>query len=255
MADRRAFFSLMASLVIVAWCALWIWDRSPYSRYLGHSEIGAIGANSLVMPITLYLIGWILMTVAMMLPTALPLLEMFRRLSAQRPDRARLLTLVIAGYLAVWLGFGIFAHGADWAVHEVVERSSWLEANAWLIGAGTLLLAGAFQFSRWKYRCLDKCRAPLSFITEYWRGHHEARNAWMLGIHHGLFCVGCCWALMLLMFAVGVGNVAWMLVLGALMAAEKNLPWGRKLSAPIGLALLGWSGTIILARLLFPGLL
>ena len=254
MADRRAFLNVMAALVMLAWCALWIWDHSPYSRYLGHGQIGALGAESLLLPITLYLAGWTLMTVAMMLPTALPLLEIFRRLTAQRHDRFRLLALVISGYLAVWLAFGIFAHSADWMVHEVVERSSRLEANAWVIGAVTLLLAGAFQFSAWKYRCLDKCRAPLSFVTEYWRGRHEARNAWMLGIHHGLFCVGCCWALMLLMFAVGVGNVAWMLVLGAEMAAEKNLPWGRKLSAPIGVALLGFAGTIVVARLWFPGL-
>jgi predicted metal-binding membrane protein len=239
----------MASLVGLAWCALWIWDRSPYGRYLGHEQIGAIGPDSLLLPIALYLVGWTLMTVAMMLPTTLPLLEIFRRLIAQREDRSQLLTLVIAGYLAVWLGFGIAAHGADWFLHEIVERSHWLEANAWVIGAATLLFAGAFQFSRLKYRCLDKCRAPLSFVTEYWRGRRERRNALLLGIHHGLFCVGCCWALMLLMFAVGVGNVAWMLVLGAVMAAEKNLPWGRKLSAPLGVALLGWGGVILLKHL------
>jgi predicted metal-binding membrane protein len=238
----------MASLVGSAWCALWIWGRSPYGRYLGHQQVGKIGAGSLLLPITFYLVGWTLMTVAMMLPTTLPLLEIFRRLTARRRDRSQLLTLVIAGYLGVWTGFGIAAHGADWLLHEIVERSSWLEANAWLIGAGTLLLAGGFQFSRLKYRCLDKCRAPLSFVTEYWRGRHERRNAFLLGIHHGLFCVGCCWALMLLMFAVGVGNVAWMLVLGALMAVEKNLPWGRKLSAPLGVALLGWGGLILFSQ-------
>jgi predicted metal-binding membrane protein len=246
MADRRAFLWLMASLVGLAWCALWIWDRSPYGRYLGHQQLGEIGAGSILLPITFYLAGWSLMTVAMMLPTILPLLEIFRRLTAQRQDRVQLLALVIAGYLGVWIGFGIAAHGADWLLHEIVERSSWLQANAWLIGAGTLLLAGAFQFSRLKYRCLEKCRAPLSFVTEYWRGRHERRNTFLLGISHGLFCVGCCWALMLLMFAVGVGNIAWMLVLGAFMAAEKNLPWGRKLSAPLGLALLGWGGLIFL---------
>ena len=238
----------MASLVGLAWCALWLWDRSPYGRYLGHGQIGEIGAGAFVLPIILYLIGWTLMTVAMMLPTIWPLLEIFRRLT-ERQDQLQLLTLVIAGYLTVWLAFGIAAHGADWLLHEIVERSAWLEANAWLIGAGTLLLAGLFQFSRWKYRCLDKCRAPLSFVTEYWRGRDERRNAFSLGLRHGLFCVGCCWALMLLMFAVGVGNVAWMLVLGAVMAAEKNLSWGRKLSAPLGVALIGWGGMILLNHL------
>jgi predicted metal-binding membrane protein len=248
MAERRAFLILLASLVASAWIALWIWGRSPYSRYLSHQQLGELGAGSLLMPITFYLVGWTLMTIAMMLPSAVPVLETFRRLTAAREDRSRLLVLVIGGYLAVWLGFGIAAHIADWLLHELVERSSWLEARAWLIGAGTLLLAGGFQFSRLKYRCLEKCRAPLSFVTEYWRGRAERWNAFLLGIHHGIFCVGCCWALMLLMFGVGVGNVAWMLGLGAVMVVEKNLSWGRKLSAPIGVALLAWGGLILITE-------
>jgi predicted metal-binding membrane protein len=248
--DRRAFLWLIASLVALAWLALWTWERSPYGRYLDHRQLSEIvpfsGNNSLLLVIMLYLVGWTLMTIAMMLPTTLPLLEIFRRLIVRRPERSQLMALVITGYLGVWAGFGVAAHLADWALHEVVERSTWLEANAWVIGAGTLLLAGSFQFTRLKYRCLDKCRAPLSFVMEYWRGRHDRRNALLLGINHGIFCVGCCWALMLLMFAVGVGNVGWMLVLGAVMAVEKNMPWGRKLSAPLGVALLGWAGLILL---------
>jgi predicted metal-binding membrane protein len=146
----------------------------------------------------------------------------------------------------VWAGFGVAAHLADWVLHEVVEHTAWLEANASVIGASTLLLAGGFQFSRLKYRCLDKCRAPLSFVMEYWRGGDNRRNALLLGINHGLFCVGCCWALMLLMFAVGVGNIGWMLALGVVMGVEKNMPWGRKLSGPLGVALIGWGALILL---------
>jgi predicted metal-binding membrane protein len=248
MVERRTFLLLLTSLVGSAWIALWIWGRSPYSRYLSHQQLGELGGGSLLLPITFYLTAWTLMTVAMMLPTSVPLLQTFRRLTAAREDRSQLLALVIAGYLAVWLGFGIAAHTADWFVHELVERSSWLETRAWLIGAATLILAGAFQFSRLKYRCLEKCRAPLTFITEYWRGRAERRNAFLLGIHHGFFCVGCCWALMLLMFGLGVGNVAWMLGLGAVMAVEKNFSWGRKLTASIGFALLGWGGLILITE-------
>src|SRR4029450_2421818 len=234
MGERRAFLGLIASLVGSAWLALWIWDRSPYGRYLGHQQLGEIGAGSLLLPFTLYLVGWTLMTVAMMLPTTLPLLEIFSRLTIRRQERSQLMALVITGYLGAWMGFGVAAHVFDWVLHQIVERTSWLEANAWVIGAGTLVLAGSFQFSRLKYRCLDKCRAPLRFVMQYWRGRHERGNARVVGIRHGIFCVGCCWALMLLMFAVGVGNVAWMLVLGAIMAVEKNMPWGRKLRAPGG---------------------
>jgi predicted metal-binding membrane protein len=246
--DRKASLWSIISLIVLAWLVLWFWGRSPYGRYLSHEQLGEIGLNgasSLFWAITLYVVGWTLMTVAMMLPTILPLLEIFRRLVAQRPERAQLVALVVIGYLGVWAGFGVVAHFADWVLHEVVERSSWLEANAWVIGVGTLLVAGGFQFSRLKYRCLDKCRAPLSFVMEHWHGRHDRRNAFVLGIHHGIFCVGCCWALMLLMFVVGTGNVGWMLMLGAIMAVEKNLSWGRKLSAPLGIALFLWSAALV----------
>ena len=137
MAERRPFLALLGVLIGSAWIALWIWGRSPYGRYLSHQQLGELDAGSLLLPITLYLIGWTLMTVAMMLPTAVPLLETFRRLTAARDDRSQLLALVISGYLAVWLAFGIAAHTADWFVHELVERSSWLQTRAWLIGAAT----------------------------------------------------------------------------------------------------------------------
>ncbi len=244
--DRGAFLGSIVALVMLAWMTLWIWDRSPYGRYLDHGRLGEIGTASLLIPVALYLIGWTLMTTAMMLPTTIPLLEIFRRLTDHRPERLQLMTLLVAGYLGVWVAFGAAAHTADWVLHEFVERNPWLEAHAYIIGAGTLLLAGTFQFSRLKYRCLDKCRAPLSFVMEYWRGSHDRRNALFLGVHHGLFCVGCCWALMLLMFSVGVGNIGWMLTLGMIMAVEKNMPWGKILSRPLGTILVGWGMIIFL---------
>lgn len=249
-AEHKAFLWSISALITLSWLTLWIWGRSPFGRYLDHGRLGEIGvsdgAASVFVPAALYLLGWTLMTTAMMLPTTLPLLEIFYRLTARRPDRSQLLALVIAGYLSIWTGFGVLAHLVDWLLHEIVERTAWLEANAWIIGTGTLLLAGAFQFSRLKYRCLDKCRAPLSFVTEHWRGSRDHRNAFLLGIHHGVFCVGCCWALMLLMFGVGVGNIGWMLALGVVMAVEKNMSWGKKISRPLGITLAGWGALILL---------
>ena len=119
-----------------------------------------------------------------------------------------------------------------------VRQSEWLVANVWVIGAAILAIAGGYQFTELKYRCLDKCRAPLGFVIEHWRGAGEKSQALLLGVRHGAFCVGCCWCLMLLMFAVGSANIGWMLVLGAVMAAEKNLPAGRRLATPIGAVLL-----------------
>jgi predicted metal-binding membrane protein len=174
----------------------------------------------------------------MMLPTSLPLVTVFRRLTQRRSDAVLLVFLLIAGYLMTWSFFGLLAHVGDAALHASVNRWHWLGDNSQIIAGFTLMLAGAYQFTPLKYMCLDKCRSPLSFITEHWHGSHERIEAFKLGIHHGVFCVGCCWSLMLLMFAVGVGNVAWMLVLGAVMAVEKNMPWGRILSAPLGVALI-----------------
>ena len=250
LAHRSLFVPVLAGLIALAWVTLAIWERSPYGRYLKHDQLAAIGLapgpGLVVEQALLYIAGWTLMTAAMMLPTVLPLLEIFRRLTRQRLDRNRLVTLVILGYLAVWLAFGIVAHLFDLGLHGAFDRSAWLQHNRWLFGAAPLLVAGAFQFTKLKYRCLNKCRAPLSFVMQHWHRGGTSMPAFSLGMHHGAFCVGCCWALMLLMFAVGTGSIGWMLVLGAVMAIEKNMPWGRKISAPLGVILLAWGALIVL---------
>jgi predicted metal-binding membrane protein len=234
---RRPFVVLVLTLVALAWLALVVWGQSPYARYLSHHELGdlALGGSGEAVGITLlFVLGWTVMTTAMMLPTSLPLFALFQRLVRPRPDAPRLVALLIAGYLTIWTAFGVAAHIGDRGIHALVEHVPWLAENAWVLGAGVLLLAGLYQFSSLKYLCLEKCRSPLSFITEHWHGRHERAEAFRLGVHHGLFCVGCCWSLMLVMFAVGVGNVAWMLALSVVMAVEKNMPWGRRISAPLG---------------------
>jgi predicted metal-binding membrane protein len=239
---------LMAALTATAWLTLWLWGHGPYARYLDHghwTEIGFAGSLCRALPggheaLTALLVagGWVLMLSAMMLPTTLPLLDIFRRLTAQRADRHWLMSLLVIGYLAIWSAFGLAAHLADRAVLFAAGHSDWLVANGWVVGAAVLVVTGLYQFSALKYRCLDKCRAPLGFVIAHWRGTREKWHALLLGSRHGAFCVGCCWALMLLMFVVGTANIGWMLILGAVMAAEKNLPGGRRLAAPLGAMLL-----------------
>jgi predicted metal-binding membrane protein len=251
---RRVFLPLLAGLVALAWAGLWAWSRSPYGRYLEHDDWTASGpaaslcraipAGELVVPAVFYATAWILMTAAMMLPTTLPLFNIFDRLTAGRPDHGRLLALLGLGYMAVWGVFGLLAHGLHSAVLLVFDRVPALAWHGWMIGAAVIAAAGAFQFSPLKYRCLDKCRTPLSFVIEHWRGHAHGWHAFALGAHHGLFCVGCCWALMLLMFAFGAGSLGWMLVLAALMAVEKNFAWGKRISTPLGVALLAWAAVV-----------
>jgi predicted metal-binding membrane protein len=152
-------------------------------------------------------------------------------------DSARGTHLLVCGYLLPWFAFGVAAHLLDMAVHEIGARSGWVTSNAWMLGACVLMVASLFQFSRLKYHGLDRCRTPLSFIIRHWHGGTPRRHAFLLGAHHGVFCVGCCWAIMLLMFIVGTGSIGWIIPLGAIMF-EKNAAWGRKLSRPLGVALL-----------------
>jgi predicted metal-binding membrane protein len=251
---RRGAVPILVALVILCWGILWLWGAGPYGRYLEHgrwTDAGAVAAlcravpaGNLVLPLALYAGGWLLMTAAMMLPTTLPLVRRFDRIVEQRPDRSWLVALLIGGYLAVWAGFGVAAHLVDAALHELARRSPWLTWNGWIVGSLILAVAGSFQFSGLKYRCLARCRAPYGFIARHWRGPRPYRNALSLGLDHGWFCFGCCWAIMLVLFVVGTGNLGWMLALGALMALEKNTRWGARISRPLGGALLAGATSI-----------
>jgi len=253
--DERLVVASIGALVALAWVSLWIWRSSPYGRFLSHGENGGIhtlGSDYLALML-IFVAGWTLMTVAMMLPTSLPLVALFSSVVRRRPHRLQLVALVVAGYLAVWTLFAGAAHFADLGIHQGVDRSAWLQAHEWVVSAGTVLLAGVYQFTPLKYHCLDKCRSPLSFVMQNWHGGSERVDAFRLGVHHGVFCLGCCWSLMLLMFAVGTGNIGWMLALGAVMAVEKNASWGRRLAAPLGVALVTWGAVLFLLGAPGPG--
>ena len=247
--DRPILIPVLLGLVALAWLALYLWTVTPYARFLGHDALAQLplaAGSDYIYTLTLFIGGWSLMTVAMMLPTSLPLITLFRGIVRQRANRLRLVTLLIAGYLAVWTGFGVVAHIGDWILHEAVAHNLWLALHPWVISATIFLFAGVYQFTPLKYHCLEKCRSPLTFIMENWHGRHAQRDALALGIRHGLFCLGCCWSLMLVMFAVGMGNLGWMLALSAVMAVEKNLSWGRQLGKPLGAILVVWAIVIAL---------
>jgi predicted metal-binding membrane protein len=249
---------LLAALAAMAWAALWLWSLSPWSRYLGDGGWGDAGAlaalcravpgGDIIVPASIHAVAWVLMIAAMMLPTTFPLLLMFRRITRGRPDAGRLGALIVLGFFAAWFVFGVVAHFADAMLRTVAADSAWFILHGWTVGAAILIGAGLFQFSALKYRCLERCHTPFAFVASRWHGKAPAHEAFRIGFDHGVFCVGCCWALMLLMFVVGMGNLGWMLVLAAIMAAEKNLPWGKRLRTPLGLALLVWGGAVVVVN-------
>ena len=260
MPTGRWFAPLAGLLTAAAWLALLLWRQGPYGRYLDHGNWTAAGfgadicaalpAAGWALPGMLYVGGWLLMIAAMMLPTVIPLFDRFDRIVSDRPDRGLLLGLLIAGSLLTWLAFGAAAHLLDAGLHQAALQSDWLRFNGWMVGALVLAGAGLFQFSRLKHHCLMRCRTPLGFIATHWRGRTPLRNALRLGLDHGAFCVGCCWAIMLLMFVVGTASLGWMLLLGAVMALEKNTVWGARLSRPLGAGLLAAAGMLAGANLL-----
>ena len=200
-----------------------------------------------MVPALAYTAAWMLMIAAMMLPTTLPILAVFRRVVTGNARAGRLYAVVVAGFLCAWFAFGIAAYALDWTLHAAARETTWFIANGWMVGAAVIGGAGLFQFSALKYRCLDKCRSPVAFTLGRWRGSRPRAEALALGLRHGLFCLGCCWSLMLLMFAVGIGSIGWMLMLAAVMAIEKNASWGRRVSAPVGVVLLVWAAVLVAA--------
>jgi predicted metal-binding membrane protein len=216
------------------------WGPSGHAHHHGVPPAAPLGAVTAT-----FISGWVLMTIAMMLPTTLPLVQVFRRLTAARRDGVLLTLIVIAGYLVTWTAFGAVAFVASTLLQRLTDGNAWLAGHPRVPSAVLFFVAGAFQFSDLKYRCLDKCRSPLSFVTSRWRGTNERWQSFRLGVEHGAFCVGCCWALMLLMFASAVTSLAWMLLVGAVMAVEKNVSWGRRIAAPVGVALFA-AGALIL---------
>lgn len=256
---RQALLAaILGTLTLSSWALLWGWSASPYAGLL--YEAGGVDTSAFaqlgrwlpqgetVVPAALHASAFLLMLSAMMLPTTYPLLAMFRRITATRPDGAWLVVVVVGGFLGVWFAYGVVAHTVDSGLRALAARSTWLASNGDLAAAGVLAAAGLFQFSALKYRCLDECHAPFGFVSARWHGRAPSLEALRLGIDHGVFCVGCCWALMALMFVVGVGNVGWMLALAVVMAAEKNLPWGRRLRTPLGLGLIGWAVALLVLR-------
>jgi len=143
----------------------------------------------------------------------------------------------------VWSGFGLAAFGADTALHAAISSSSWLERHDWWIGGSVLALAGAFQFTSLKDACLDKCRHPGQFLMRYYE--RGPAGGFRLGARHGLFCVGCCWALMLVMFAAGVASLVWMALLTSLMIHEKTRPSGARAVPVTGVALLAAASVVL----------
>ena len=237
---------LVLGLAGASLAALVAWGASPYGRFLDHDYQPGSAAGQ-VAALALFLAGWALMIAAMMLPTATALLGAVARLGPDAPAARRHQLVVAAGFVATWVAAGYAFRAGDVLVHAGVDGWSWLGERPQLVGAAALAVAGAFQFTPLKRRCLTACRAPSSFLYRHWHGGRPRRDALRIGVAYGASCVGCCWALMLVLFGLGTANLGWMLGAGAVMAVEKNTAVGARLTAPLGVALLGAAAAVALS--------
>lgn len=179
---------------------------------------------------------WSVMMAAMMLPSALPMILSFVHLAARSGEPVRGHSFV-AAYTAVWLIFSAGATLAQWVFQAMDWVNPMLVSTSAMLTSVLLLIAGTYQFSPLKRLCLSGCRTPIGFLLGEWRP--GATGAFVMGLRHGLFCLGCCWALMALLFVGGVMNLAWIAALSVAVALEKMLPRGERLAAVLGLALIG----------------
>lgn len=188
--------------------------------------------------------SWLLMVGAMMLPTTIPMVRMYLVVSARQPRPGTARAAFFGGYVAVWAAFGLLALTSAAGLRAAGDAVPWLDVDPRWTLAGVLALAGGFQFSKLKRSCLTNCRDPRAFL--YQRYRRGARGGWDLGLRHGLSCLGCCWALMLVMFAVGSAALPVMVALTAVMVAEKNTKWGARMATPVAVVLLAVAAGVAL---------
>lgn len=201
-----------------------------------HMQRWSVGTLGLVF------VMWVVMMVAMMLPTATPAIVMFatmrRRHRAQRRPFASTAAFVL-GYLLAWTGYSLLATLVQWGLHTAALLSPMMVSTSPILGSVILLAAGVFQWTPLKYACLTHCRTPLGFFMSNWRD--GTAGALMMGWQHGSYCVGCCWILMALLFVAGMMNLLWVAVISIFILLEKVLPHGHRIGqiAGAGLVLLG----------------
>lgn len=218
-----------------AWLALYLLDPWNGAGHRGHVHGGHSLSPGAGWSASAALAGWGLMVVAMMLPPALPLLRMLQRLAARHRTQHLLVASGAGAFIAVWMAVGVLFVAGE-VLFSAVAAEAWRPAPRVLIG-GVLVLAGAFQLSPLKRRCLTACRSPRTFAVAHWHGERRpALEAATIGVAYGASCVGCCWALMAVCFAGGTAHLATMVPLAVVMAAERTTRTGLRLVRPIGVA-------------------
>jgi predicted metal-binding membrane protein len=196
----------------------------------------------------LLLAMWAVMMIAMMLPSAAPMILMFALVNRRRVEQTRPVArtgVFVAGYLIVWTIYSALAAAGQWALHQAALLSD-VAAVGPRVGGALLIAAGLYQWTPLKRACLAACRSPLSFLLTEWR--EGRRGALVMGLRHGAYCVGCCWMLMALLFVAGVMNLVWVVVLAGLVLVEKLAPAGLGVGRVAGVVMVAAGVALLLLQ-------
>ena len=234
MRSRTPFLVLLTLVTVASWWWIIVMARDMYGPMTGASAWMMTPRWDTPHLLLLWAM-WAVMMIAMMLPSAAPMI-----LLAGAATRPFLLAL---GYIVVWAGFSVGATGLQWALGRFLVLTPMMEASSRSAGAVFLLIAGLYQWTPLKQACLIACQSPLAFVMQRWRS--GSLGAFRMGMEHGTYCVGCCWALMLLLFAGGVMNLGVIAALTIFVGFEKLLPFGVQSARVSGLLLVAAAGWML----------
>jgi predicted metal-binding membrane protein len=256
--ERLIIGGCLAAMVVLAWLYLLFSKTAMPDMDMAGMDMSGMDMSGMVMPdlhqwgvttVLLLFVMWAVMMVAMMLPSAAPMILAFLTVNQRRRASSRPLvpvSIFVLGYLAVWTAYSAVATLAQWQLHGAALLSSTMAATSPALNGGLLIAAGVFQWTPLKRACLKGCRSPLSFLMSEWRD--GTAGAFVMGLRHGSYCVGCCWVLMALLFVAGVMNLFWVAVIALFVMAEKILAKGALLGQVAGIALVT-AGVALMARL------
>ena len=251
--DRMVVIASAAAVTILAWMHLLRLAASMHagmSRPEPMSGMGASGMDGMMMPSlgawspqegVIVFAMWAVMMVGMMLPSVTPMLVIHARVARQALAQGKPFAATgwfALGYLLAWAGFSLGATAAQWGLERTLLLSPAMVGRSHVFGGLVLIAAGLYQWTPFKEACLSQCQAPLVFIQRHGGFRRDAVGSMRLGVRHGLYCIGCCWALMALLFVGGVMNVLWIAAISVFILLEKLVPSPRLLSRVAGTGLL-----------------
>jgi predicted metal-binding membrane protein len=252
--DRIVVLSGLALIVALSWAYV-----SSLASDMQNMEM----ATEMAMPqmqawggadFALTFVMWAVMMVAMMTPSAAPMILMFAGVNRRRREQQVPYvptSVFLLGYLVVWAGFSVLATAAQWGLNAVSLLSPKMVSATPVLGGILLLVAGIYQWTPLKHACLSKCRSPLGFVLNEWR---EGRwGAFLMGLKHGSYCTGCCWSLMALLFVAGVMNLLWVAAIAGFILLEKMAPAGQRLGQAAGVLMIA-GGVVLLGLTLWGGM-